>query len=148
MGCSATCDVTGWMPNHLSLFTAQLARRLPARVQGYPWQLAYSTLEHGTSLKTLYRKSASLDSPVLLVIKDMDNEVRSVCSAGVGVKINVSLGSANHTAKWYHTAIKHCWFILFYSYFVLLKLNLQAGKYVCTNRNKTTYFHNYNEYSF
>lgn len=53
----------------------QLARRLPARVQGYPWRLAYSTLEHGTSLKTLYRKSKSLDSPVLLVIKDMDNQI-------------------------------------------------------------------------
>ncbi|XP_030303362.1 nuclear receptor coactivator 7 isoform X1 [Calypte anna] len=53
----------------------QLARRLPARVQGYPWCLAYSTLEHGTSLKTLYRKSACLDSPVLLVIKDMDNQI-------------------------------------------------------------------------
>ncbi|XP_008945871.1 PREDICTED: nuclear receptor coactivator 7 [Merops nubicus] len=53
----------------------QLARRLPARVQGYPWCLAYSTLEHGTSLKTLYRKSASLDSPVLLVVKDMDNQI-------------------------------------------------------------------------
>ncbi|KAL9864150.1 nuclear receptor coactivator 7 isoform 4-T6 [Geothlypis trichas] len=53
----------------------QLARRLPARVQGYPWRLAYSTLEHGTSLKTLYRKSAALDSPVLLVIKDMDNQI-------------------------------------------------------------------------
>ncbi|XP_058939932.1 nuclear receptor coactivator 7 isoform X1 [Kogia breviceps] len=53
----------------------QLARRLPARVQGYPWRLVYSTLEHGTSLKTLYRKSASLDSPVLLVIKDMDNQI-------------------------------------------------------------------------
>nr|KAF6506787.1 nuclear receptor coactivator 7 [Rousettus aegyptiacus] len=53
----------------------QLARCLPARVQGYPWRLAYSTLEHGTSLKTLYRKSASLDSPVLLVIKDMDNQI-------------------------------------------------------------------------
>ncbi|XP_053795002.1 nuclear receptor coactivator 7 isoform X3 [Vidua macroura] len=53
----------------------QLARRLPARVQGYPWRLAYSTLEHGTSLKTLYRKSASLDSPVLLVVKDMDNQI-------------------------------------------------------------------------
>uniref|UniRef100_A0A8C9FJU2 TLDc domain-containing protein n=1 Tax=Pavo cristatus TaxID=9049 RepID=A0A8C9FJU2_PAVCR len=77
----------------------QLARRLPARVQGYPWRLAYSTLEHGTSLKTLYRKSASLDSPVLLVIKDMDNQVRSVCCAGVGLKINMSLGSVNHTMK-------------------------------------------------
>ncbi|XP_067558287.1 nuclear receptor coactivator 7 isoform X2 [Pseudorca crassidens] len=53
----------------------QLARRLPARVQGYPWSLVYSTLEHGTSLKTLYRKSASLDGPVLLVIKDMDNQI-------------------------------------------------------------------------
>ncbi|NXN93663.1 NCOA7 protein, partial [Rhinopomastus cyanomelas] len=53
----------------------QLARCLPARVQGYPWQLAYSTVEHGTSLKTLYRKSASLDSPVLLIIKDMDNQI-------------------------------------------------------------------------
>ncbi|KAM9666644.1 nuclear receptor coactivator 7 isoform 3-T8 [Trichechus inunguis] len=53
----------------------QLARRLPARVQGYPWRLAYSTLEHGTSLKTLYRKCALLDSPVLLVIKDMDNQI-------------------------------------------------------------------------
>ncbi|XP_075780225.1 nuclear receptor coactivator 7 isoform X3 [Pelodiscus sinensis] len=53
----------------------QLARCLPARVQGYPWRLAYSTLEHGTSLKTLYRKSASLDCPVLLVIKDMDNQI-------------------------------------------------------------------------
>ncbi|XP_053141248.1 nuclear receptor coactivator 7 isoform X2 [Hemicordylus capensis] len=53
----------------------QLAQRLPARVQGYPWRLVYSTQEHGTSLKTLYRKSASLDSPVLLVIKDMDNQI-------------------------------------------------------------------------
>ncbi|XP_012384677.1 nuclear receptor coactivator 7 isoform X2 [Dasypus novemcinctus] len=58
-----------------NMHVEQLARRLPARVQGYPWRLAYSTLEHGTSLKTLYRKSASLDSPVLLVIKDMDNQI-------------------------------------------------------------------------
>ncbi|OWK01520.1 hypothetical protein Celaphus_00018793, partial [Cervus elaphus hippelaphus] len=46
----------------------QLARRLPARVQGYPWRLAYSTLEHGTSLKTLYRKSAALDSPLKKIL--------------------------------------------------------------------------------
>uniref|UniRef100_A0A8D2JCG1 Nuclear receptor coactivator 7 n=1 Tax=Varanus komodoensis TaxID=61221 RepID=A0A8D2JCG1_VARKO len=46
-----------------------------ARVQGYPWRLVYSTQEHGTSLKTLYRRSTSLDNPVLLVIKDMDNQV-------------------------------------------------------------------------
>uniref|UniRef100_A0A6I8NK54 Nuclear receptor coactivator 7 n=1 Tax=Ornithorhynchus anatinus TaxID=9258 RepID=A0A6I8NK54_ORNAN len=65
-----------WAATRSSLVLAsQLAHRLPARVQGYPWRLAYSTLEHGTSLKTLYRKSASLDSPVLLVVKDMDNQV-------------------------------------------------------------------------
>ncbi|XP_063773354.1 nuclear receptor coactivator 7 isoform X5 [Pseudophryne corroboree] len=53
----------------------KLAHRLPARVQGYPWHLVYSTRQHGTSLKTLYRNLASLDSPVLLVIKDMDSQV-------------------------------------------------------------------------
>ncbi|XP_075059123.1 nuclear receptor coactivator 7 isoform X5 [Mixophyes fleayi] len=53
----------------------KLAHRLPARVQGYPWHLVYSTRQHGTSLKTLYRNLASLDCPVLLVIKDMDSQV-------------------------------------------------------------------------
>lgn len=77
------CAISLWHLWANCIFTSpsldlQLARRLPARVQGYPWRLAYSTLEHGTSLKTLYRKSASLDSPVLLVIKDMDNQVRLV----------------------------------------------------------------------
>ncbi|XP_062292694.1 nuclear receptor coactivator 7 [Scomber scombrus] len=55
--------------------TEKLACRLPARVQGYLWRLAYSTVKHGTSLKTLYRSLADLDSPVLLVIKDMDNQI-------------------------------------------------------------------------
>ncbi|XP_040206305.1 nuclear receptor coactivator 7 isoform X2 [Rana temporaria] len=53
----------------------KLARRLPARVQGYPWHLMYSLQVHGASLKTLYRNLGSLDSPVLLVVKDMDNQV-------------------------------------------------------------------------
>ncbi|XP_038824341.1 nuclear receptor coactivator 7-like isoform X2 [Salvelinus namaycush] len=53
----------------------KLACRLPARVQGYPWRLAYSTVEHGTSLKTLYRSLLEVDSPVLLVIKDMNNQL-------------------------------------------------------------------------
>ncbi|XP_039981678.1 nuclear receptor coactivator 7 isoform X2 [Xiphias gladius] len=53
----------------------KLACRLPARVQGYPWRLAYSTVKHGTSLKTLYRNLVDVDSPVLLVIKDMDNQI-------------------------------------------------------------------------
>uniref|UniRef100_A0A8C5MJZ8 Nuclear receptor coactivator 7 n=1 Tax=Leptobrachium leishanense TaxID=445787 RepID=A0A8C5MJZ8_9ANUR len=53
----------------------KLSHRLPARVQGYSWHLAYSTNKHGTSLKTLYRNLSCLDSPVLLVTKDMDNQV-------------------------------------------------------------------------
>ncbi|XP_061602659.1 nuclear receptor coactivator 7 isoform X1 [Cololabis saira] len=53
----------------------KLACRLPARVQGYPWRVAYSTEKHGSSLKTLYRNLAEVDSPVLLVIKDMDHQI-------------------------------------------------------------------------
>ncbi|XP_042345976.1 nuclear receptor coactivator 7 isoform X1 [Plectropomus leopardus] len=53
----------------------RLAAHMPARTQGYPWQLVYSTAIHGSSLKTLYRNMAGLDSPVLLVIKDMDKKV-------------------------------------------------------------------------
>ncbi|XP_041648730.1 nuclear receptor coactivator 7-like isoform X2 [Cheilinus undulatus] len=53
----------------------RLAAHMPARTQGYPWQLVYSTAIHGSSLKTLYRNMAGLDSPVLLVIKDMHNKV-------------------------------------------------------------------------
>lgn len=48
---------------------------MPVRTQGYPWQLVYSTAIHGSSLKTLYRNMAGLDSPVLLVIKDMHKKV-------------------------------------------------------------------------
>ncbi|XP_040901211.1 nuclear receptor coactivator 7 isoform X2 [Toxotes jaculatrix] len=53
----------------------QLAAQMPPRTQGYPWQLVYSTAIHGSNLKTLYRNMADLDSPVLLVIKDMHKKV-------------------------------------------------------------------------
>ncbi|MEQ2277485.1 hypothetical protein XENORESO_003467 [Xenotaenia resolanae] len=53
----------------------KLVAHLPPRTQGYLWQLAYSTVIHGSSLKTLYRNMANLDSPVLLVIKDMHKKV-------------------------------------------------------------------------
>ncbi|XP_056142627.1 nuclear receptor coactivator 7 isoform X2 [Lampris incognitus] len=52
-----------------------LVSQMPARTEGYPWQLVYSTAIHGTSLKTMYRNMADYDSPVLLVIKDMHNKV-------------------------------------------------------------------------
>ncbi|XP_074508623.1 TLD domain-containing protein 2 isoform X1 [Sebastes fasciatus] len=53
----------------------RLAAHMPARTQGYPWQLVYSTAIHGSSLKTLYRNMSGLDSPVLLVIKDLHKQV-------------------------------------------------------------------------
>ncbi|XP_054478006.1 nuclear receptor coactivator 7 [Anoplopoma fimbria] len=65
--------------NHSQLLDGQhlerLAVHMPARTQGYPWQLVYSTAIHGSSLKTLYRNMAGLDSPVLLVIKDIHKKV-------------------------------------------------------------------------
>ncbi|KAK2844260.1 hypothetical protein Q5P01_010919 [Channa striata] len=53
----------------------QLAAEMPPRTYGYTWELVYSTAIHGISLKTLYRNMAGLDSPVLLVIKDMNKKV-------------------------------------------------------------------------
>ncbi|XP_034467869.1 nuclear receptor coactivator 7 isoform X2 [Hippoglossus hippoglossus] len=53
----------------------QLAAQMPARTRGYPWQLVYSTAIHGSSLKTLYRNMAGLDSPVLLIVRDMHKKV-------------------------------------------------------------------------
>ncbi|XP_077408870.1 nuclear receptor coactivator 7b isoform X2 [Vanacampus margaritifer] len=53
----------------------KLSCRLPARVQGCLWRLAYSTGQHGTSLKTLYRNLLDVDSPVLMVIKDADSQI-------------------------------------------------------------------------
>ncbi|KAK1806615.1 hypothetical protein P4O66_005121 [Electrophorus voltai] len=52
-----------------------LASHLPARIQCCLWHLVYSTVEHGTSLRTLYRCMAHVDRPVLLLIKDMRNQV-------------------------------------------------------------------------
>uniref|UniRef100_A0A3Q2EGA6 Nuclear receptor coactivator 7-like n=3 Tax=Cyprinodon TaxID=28741 RepID=A0A3Q2EGA6_CYPVA len=53
----------------------KLNAHMPPKTQGYPWHLVYSTAIHGTSLRTLYRNMADLDSPVLLVIKDMNKKV-------------------------------------------------------------------------
>ncbi|XP_071781583.1 nuclear receptor coactivator 7 [Centroberyx gerrardi] len=72
-------DVLPVLTHHSQLLDDQhlenLASHMPARTQGYPWQLVYSTAIHGTSLKTLYRNMAGLESPVLLVIKDTHNKV-------------------------------------------------------------------------
>ncbi|XP_055361771.1 nuclear receptor coactivator 7 isoform X3 [Betta splendens] len=53
----------------------ELHRELPPRTVGHTWQLAYSTSRHGASLKSLYRKMATTESPVLIVIKDALDEI-------------------------------------------------------------------------
>ncbi|XP_049698285.2 oxidation resistance protein 1 isoform X6 [Helicoverpa armigera] len=53
----------------------KLCSVLPARAQGYMWSLAFSTSQHGFSLASMYRKMQRVDSPVLLVIQDTDNNV-------------------------------------------------------------------------
>ncbi|XP_060518604.1 oxidation resistance protein 1 isoform X9 [Cylas formicarius] len=52
-----------------------LCRHLPARAEGYAWTLVFSTSQHGFSLNSMYRKMFKLESPVLLVIEDTDNNV-------------------------------------------------------------------------
>ncbi|XP_076844156.1 nuclear receptor coactivator 7b isoform X2 [Brachyhypopomus gauderio] len=53
----------------------KLVARLPARLQGCPWRLVYSTVVHGTSLKTLYRNLGQLEGPVMLAIKNMEEQI-------------------------------------------------------------------------
>merc|ERR1711892_112804 len=52
-----------------------LFRHLPPRVQGYRWHLLFSTAQDGFSLNSLSRKSAQVDSPVLMIIQDTDHAV-------------------------------------------------------------------------
>lgn len=55
-----------------------LCRHLPARAEGYVWTLVFSTSQHGFSLNSMYRKMQRLESPILLVIQDTDNNVSFV----------------------------------------------------------------------
>nr|XP_022295152.1 oxidation resistance protein 1-like isoform X3 [Crassostrea virginica] len=52
-----------------------LNQYMPPRTIGYPWTLIYSTEQHGFSLKTLYRDMQGVDSPVMLVVKDTNNNI-------------------------------------------------------------------------
>ncbi|XP_065172063.1 nuclear receptor coactivator 7 isoform X11 [Atheta coriaria] len=52
-----------------------LCKHLPARAEGYVWTLVFSTSSHGFSLNSMYRKMHKLESPILLVIQDTDNNV-------------------------------------------------------------------------
>ncbi|XP_071455501.1 nuclear receptor coactivator 7 isoform X2 [Hetaerina americana] len=53
----------------------KLCCRLPARAEGYAWSLAFSTSQHGFSLNSMYRKMARVESPILLVVQDTENNV-------------------------------------------------------------------------
>ncbi|XP_044743492.1 oxidation resistance protein 1 isoform X3 [Chrysoperla carnea] len=53
----------------------KLCRHLPARAEGYVWTLVFSTSQHGFSLNSMYRKMSKLESPILMVIEDTDNNV-------------------------------------------------------------------------
>ncbi|WCJ24117.1 TLD-domain containing nucleolar protein [Euphorbia peplus] len=48
---------------------------LPNIVKGCKWVLAYSTLKHGISLRTLIRKSADFPGPCVLVVGDRQGAV-------------------------------------------------------------------------
>ncbi|KAI4487677.1 hypothetical protein M0802_011939 [Mischocyttarus mexicanus] len=52
-----------------------LCRHLPARAVGYLWTLAFSTSQDGFSLSSMYRQMANFESPILLVIKDIEGNV-------------------------------------------------------------------------
>jgi hypothetical protein len=54
---------------------ASLQRHLPARAEGYPWTLVFSTSLHGFSLNSMFRKMSKLESPILLVCLDTENNV-------------------------------------------------------------------------
>ncbi len=70
-----SCDVSVTEVTATPLLWLQLCLHLPARAEGYPWTLVYSTDKHGFSLKTLYRAMGGCDSPILLSVKDTRNQV-------------------------------------------------------------------------
>lgn len=53
----------------------KLCSHLPARAEGYSWSLVFSTSQHGFSLNSLYRKMHRLESPILIVIQDTEQNV-------------------------------------------------------------------------
>lgn len=67
----------------------ELCKNLPARAEGYPWSLIYSTSKHGFSLKTMYREMAKFETPVLLAITDTQGTV-------FGAVISCSLKISDH----------------------------------------------------
>ncbi|XP_055357759.1 oxidation resistance protein 1-like [Paramacrobiotus metropolitanus] len=55
------------------LIRKTLIPELPSRARFYPWTLVYNTAIHGFSLKTLYRKMLKIESPTLLIVRDVQD---------------------------------------------------------------------------
>lgn len=53
----------------------ELSNYLPARAEGYAWTLAFTTTTMGFSLKSLYRSLSRYEGPVLLIIRDSEQQV-------------------------------------------------------------------------
>lgn len=66
-----------WQNIYSLLFVCRekLCGHLPARAEGYSWSLVFSTSQNGFSLNSLYRKLQRIESPILVVIQDTDNNV-------------------------------------------------------------------------
>ena len=85
-----SCSATAFSPELLGTsreslaITTEFQRKkivsiLPNRFHLSNWSLLYSTLEHGISIKTLYRRAQDVESSIL-VIKTMDNQGRLFCA--------------------------------------------------------------------
>ncbi|PRD35836.1 UNVERIFIED_CONTAM: TLD domain-containing protein 2 [Trichonephila clavipes] len=59
----------------IDFIVLQLYTLLPARAVGYPWTRIFSTSFDGFLLKTLYRKMAEFDCPVIIVMQDYENAI-------------------------------------------------------------------------
>lgn len=53
----------------------ELSNHMPARAEGYAWTLAFTTTTMGFSLKSLYRSLSRYEGPVLLIIRDSEEQV-------------------------------------------------------------------------
>ncbi|MGH0174806.1 UNVERIFIED_CONTAM: hypothetical protein FKN15_002170 [Acipenser sinensis] len=64
----------------------QISMHFPPRLTACTWTMEYSTMKHGTSLRTLYRSMHGLDCSTFIVIKDTDGQVfGAFCSSPLRV---------------------------------------------------------------
>lgn len=67
---------------HCKLFVVPHVDDIICCVVGYVWTLVFSTSQHGFSLNSMYRKMTRVESPILLVIQDTENNVSTTHTIG------------------------------------------------------------------